>query len=87
MTDHADQFLSLVQKTEKESGIQLGGDPYKRPKPCADPRLAPYFGLKNFMAIRDCPPDELLYSPALAEEVRRVLLAWLPVHEFFQIAE
>lgn len=87
MTDHADQFLSLVQKAERESGIRLDGDHYKRPKPCVDLRLAPYFELKNYMAIRDCPPDELLYAPALAEEVRRVLLAWLPVHEFFQIAE
>ena len=87
MTDHADEFLALVHKAEKESGIKLDGDPYKRPKKCADPRLAPYFGLKNFMAIRDCPPDALLYSPALADEVRRVLLAWLPVSEFFQVAE
>ena len=35
------------------------------------------------MAIRDCPPDELLYSPQLADEVRRVLLAWRPVCRFF----
>lgn len=85
MTDHTDEFLKLVHRAEKESGIKLEGDRYKRPKKCDDPRLAAYFGLKNFMAIRDCAPDELLYSPRLTDEVRRVLLAWLPVSEFFQI--
>ena len=83
MTDHADEFLALVGKAERDSGVKLGGDRYKRPKPCPDERLAPYFGLKNFIAIRDCPPDERLYSPGLADEVRRVLLAWRPVCRFF----
>ena len=86
MTDNAGEFLALVGKAERESGIPLGGDRYKRPKPCPDERLAPYFGLKNFIAIRDCPPDELLYSPQLADEVRRVLLAWRPVCRFFMDA-
>lgn len=85
MTDHTDRFLRTMRKAEEESGIPLEGDRYARPKPCKDERLAPYFGLKNFLAIRDCPPDALLFSPALAEEVRKTLLAWLPVYQFFQI--
>lgn len=84
LTDHADQFLKLVNEAEKKSGVALDGDHYARPKPCQDERLAPYFALKNFMAIRDCPPDDLLYSRDLVREVRRVLTAWLPVSEFMQ---
>lgn len=84
MKDHAADFLRTVQKAERETGLTLTGDAYARPKPCDNPALAPYFGLKNFLALRDCPPDELLYSPQLAEEVRKTLLAWLPVNEFFQ---
>lgn len=86
MREQPEEFLRLTQKAERETGIILDGDRYARPKPCEDARLAPYFGMKNFMALKDCPPDELLYSPALAEEVKRTLLAWLPLSRFFQRA-
>lgn len=81
-----DEFLRLVEAAEKATGIRLEGDRYARPKPCSDERLAPYFGMKNFMAIKDCPPDDLLYSPELADEVIKTLLAWLPLSRFFQSA-
>lgn len=80
--DHADEFLTLVRCAEKETGIALEGDRYVRPKPCADERLQSYVSLKNFAALRDCPPDDLLFSPALADEVTRVLTAWQPLEEF-----
>lgn len=82
ISDHADRFLGMIRKAEKESGIPLDGDRYARPKPCKDARLAPFFGMKNFTAICDRAPDELLFSPALAAEVRKALAAWLPVYEF-----
>lgn len=84
ISDHADSFLAMVKQAQEESGVLLDGNHYARPKPCKDDRLLPYYGLKNFMAIRDCPPDDLLFSPELVEEVRRVLKAWLPVSEFMQ---
>ncbi len=80
--DHTDKFLRLLKNTERETGMTLEGDRYARPKPCTDTRLLPYFGMKNLMALRDCPPDELLFSRALAEQVKRDLRAWLPVYEF-----
>lgn len=85
MAENPDKFLKIVKKAEKESGILLEGSRYVRPKPCEDEGLVPYFTLKNFSAIRDCPPDDLLFSPDLAEEVRRVLTAWLPMEGFCQI--
>ena len=85
MSDHADEFLRIVKTAERESGVTLDGERYVRPKPCKDERLTPYFSLKNLSAIRDCPPDDLLYSPALAGEVRRVLTAWLPMEEFCRL--
>lgn len=82
MLEKPDAFLKLVKKAEAQSGIALEGTPYARPKPCEDKRLAPYFGRKNMLAIRECPPDDLLYSPQLAGELIRVLRAWLPVYTF-----
>lgn len=85
IADHADAFLRMVQKAERESGVLLDGIRYAKPKPCADERLSAYFRLKNFSAIKDSPPNELLYSPALLDEVRRVLTAWLPMEEFCRV--
>lgn len=84
ISDHADAFLAMVKKAEKDSGILLDADRYKRPKPCKNEKIAHFYGMKNLFAIRDCPPDELLYSPALVQELRNALLAWLPVYEFCQ---
>lgn len=84
LSDHGDKFLQLVKQAEAESGLTLTGDTYARPKPCKDPRLLPYFSLKNMFALADCPPDELLYSPELAQAVRSTLLAWKPVYDFCQ---
>ena len=85
MSDHADEFLHIVKTAERKSGVALDGERYVRPKLCKDERLTPYFSLKNLAAICDCPPDDLLYSPALAGEVRRVLTAWLPMEEFCRL--
>lgn len=84
IAEHPDEFLALVERAERESGIRLEGDRYKRPKPCENPALERFFGMKNLFAIVDRPPDDLLFSEALLDEVRRVLLAWLPLCEFFQ---
>ncbi|MBP3660613.1 MAG: DUF2461 domain-containing protein [Oscillospiraceae bacterium] len=81
----ADEFLAMVDKAERETELKLWGSTYARPKPCEDPRLLPYFRLKNFTAYRELPADEALFSPALAEEVQRVLLAWHPVAEFLTL--
>ena len=84
ISDHSAEFLKIVEKAERESGILLDGEHYVRTKPCPNERLERFFRLKNLMAIKDCPPDELLYSEKLADEVRRTLLAWLPLYRFLQ---
>ena len=80
--EQPEKFLTLVKKAERDSGVPLGGDAYARPKACENEKVKKYFGLKNFIALRDCPPDDLLYSPDLIEEVKKTLLPWVPVTEF-----
>lgn len=84
ISDRSNEFLKIVEQAERESGVLLDGDHYARPKPCPNVRLERFFRLKNLMAIKDCPPDELLYSEALVEEVRKTMLAWLPLYRFLQ---
>lgn len=84
LLERPDEFLKIVARAERESGIPFDGDHYARPKPCPDARLERFFALKNVLALKDCPPDELLYSDQLAAEVLRTFQAWLPLYRFFQ---
>lgn len=84
ITAHPDEFLKLVAKAERESGLTLDGDRYARPKPCPNAALERFFSLKNLLALRDNPPDALLYSEELSAEVLRVFKAWLPLYRFLQ---
>ena len=82
MADHSEEFLKIVKQAEKESGLKLTGDTYARQKPCPKEELKPYFSMKNFFAMADLEPDDLLYSPELADKVRKTLLAWKPLYDF-----
>ena len=82
IAEKPDAFLQMVAKAEAESGLSLGGEEYRRTKPCEDPRLEKYFRLKNMMALNDLPPDERLFSADLVEELQKVFTAWLPVYRF-----
>ena len=77
-----DEFLKLVEKTEKASHFSLSGMEYYRKKSCADPRIAPYYNLKNLEMDVDRKPDELLFSPDLAAEVTKTLRALYPLYEY-----
>ncbi len=82
MEEKPEEFLHMIKKAEKESGILLDGERYKRPKPTREPRLAEYFSMKNFMALKDLPPDERLFSRDIVQELRKVFNAWLPFYHF-----
>ena len=84
LLERPDEFLKIVARAERESGIPFDGDRYARPKPCSDARLERFFALKNVLALKDSPPDDLLYSDQLAAEVLRTFQAWLPLYRFFQ---
>lgn len=81
MASDPEAFLSIVRKAEAETGLKLSGDAYKRKKPCAA-ELEPYYNLKGFMMDTDRAPDDLLFSPALAEEVIHTLKALYPLYEY-----
>lgn len=84
LSDRKDEFLTLIAEAQRKTGLSLGGKTYARPKPAPDDRLSPYFQLKNLTMICERPIDDLLFSPALADEVRSTLEALLPLNEFCQ---
>ena len=84
LCDHTDEFLKITREIRRKTGLSVSGDRYARPKPCPDPRLEPYFSLKNLYAISEHPVQDALFAPSLAEQVRDTLLALLPLNEFCQ---
>lgn len=77
-----DDFLKLIEKTEASSHVSLTGMEYYRKKNCGDPRIAPYYNLKNLEMDVDRKPDELLFSSELASTVTETLQALYPMYEY-----
>lgn len=83
-----EKFLEMLAIAQSESGLTLDGKHYQHPPAlCPDERLRPYYALRNLYALRECPPDGLLFSPELADELVRVFRLWLPVLEYCRSAE
>ena len=64
--------------------MRLTAAQYRRPKPCPDPELVPYYNWKSDLeAVAEVPAGPALFSPDLAGQVRDALEAWLPVSTYF----
>ena len=79
--ERPDEFLALVAQTERDTGMTVSGDEYRRPKPCPDRRLERFFRLKNVLCCWEGPVDARLFQPSLADEVARAMTALLPLYE------
>lgn len=82
VTDDGD-FFKLAKRIER-SGIVIGGEEYKRPKPCTVPQAERFCKKKSLlMTLTVSESDPLLYSPKLSETVRDTFKKLLPVNELF----
>ncbi|MBR1554318.1 MAG: DUF2461 family protein [Oscillospiraceae bacterium] len=75
-----EEFLNLISELEKKQ-IPLTGEEYKRPKPCENQKLLPYFKKKSLVAERSITDRKLLCSDALTSEVQKTLA---DVFDFYQ---
>ena len=76
-----DEFLSLIRKTEKATKNPVTANLYKRPKPCSDPRLAPYFAWKGTISCiveEEFSPET--FGPELGERVKNFLEKLVPLY-------
>ncbi len=77
-------FPQLLQQAQAESGLPFTAECYKRPKPCDNAALAPYFGWKgDLSAGAFLAPGENLFTPELVERLQSALLPWVPLCEYF----
>ena len=78
------EILSLLQKTEKATGIPVTADCYKRPKPAPTPELANLFSWKGDIECtvnEEFSPDT--FGPELGDRVKVFLEKLIPLYEYF----
>ena len=79
-----DEFLSLIQDTEKATGIPVTASLYKRPKVTDNPALEPYFAWKgNIACVREEAPSEELFTPELLTRVQTLFSQLRPLYDYF----
>ncbi len=80
-----EHFLALIEQTERETGIKITADEYKRSKPCPDERLERFYSWKgNFACIRQEEFGEGTFSPELAQRARTLITALTPLTRYLE---
>ena len=78
------EFLELIQKTEKATGMPITADLYKRPKEAPTEALAPYFAWRgNIGCVVNEPVGPEIFGPELGRRVYAFLEKLLPLYEYF----
>ena len=79
-----DEFLAMIAQVERATGQEIAAECYKRPKPCDDPRLAPYFAWKGQIGCtRHEDFSEDTFGPGLGERVAAYFESLLPIYDYF----
>ena len=79
-----EEFLTMLESVEQATGQKVCAECYKRPKPCDDPRLAPYFAWKaQIGCTRHEDFSEATFGPQLSERVAEFFTQLLPLYDYF----
>ena len=79
-----DEFLTMVREVEDSVGQKITADCYKRPKPCDNPDLVPYFAWKGQIGCtRHEEFSEATFGPELGERVREYFEKLIPLYDYF----
>ena len=79
-----EEFLKLIAKTEKDTGMALTAEEYKRPEACPDGRLERfYLWKKNIAMIRHEDFSPRTFGPELGDRVRDFFEKLTPLYDYF----
>ena len=80
-----DTFLAVVEQVERDTGVTIIAEEYKRPKPCADPRLERFYRWKGQIGCTVHEDfSEATFGPGLGDRVRDFLTNAMPMMEYMQ---
>ena len=78
------EFLQLIRKTEKATGVPVTADLYKRPKPAPSEELEPYFAWRgNISCTVTEPVGPELFGPELGVRAGAFLEKLIPLYDYF----
>ena len=81
---HPDDFIRLIEKTGRDTGIPVSAQLYKRPKPCDNPDLTEYFRWRgNIQCVRHEAVGPEIFGPELKDRVKEQFEKVMPLYEFF----
>lgn len=84
ITERSDEFVKLIKKTEKATGVPITAQLYKRPKSTDKKELERFFAWRGAI---DCTvteePGQNLFSPELASRVRDFFEKLIPLYDYF----
>ena len=79
-----DEFLQVIAETEAATGQKVLAECYKRPKPCDNPELMPYFAWKGKIGCtRHDDFSDATFGPELGERVAEFFRQLTPLYEYF----
>ena len=80
-----DAFLAIVEQVERDTGVTITAEEYKRPKPCADPRLERFYRWKGQIGCTVHEDfSEATFGPGLGDRVRDFLTAAMPMLQYME---
>ncbi len=77
------EFLELMAKTEKATGLSVTAQLYKRPKEASSPDLAPYYAWRgNIACVVDEPVSPEIFGPDLGTRAGEFLEKLIPLYDY-----
>ena len=81
---YPDEFLNLIKGVESSVGQAIVAECYKRPKPCDNPDLAPYFAWRGQIGCtRHEDFSDATFGPELGERVLDFFVKLMPLYDYF----
>jgi uncharacterized protein (DUF2461 family) len=78
------EFLDLIKKTEKATGVPITAEMYKRPKEAPTAELAPYFAWRKYIACDvEEPVSPEIFGPELGKRAGEFLEKLIPLYDYF----
>ena len=79
-----DEFLAMIEKVERDTGITITAEEYKRPEKCDNPDLERFFRWKGQIGcVIQEEFSEATFGPELADRVGAFLEKLIPLYDFF----
>ena len=83
--DRPREFLELIERTEKATGVPVTANCYKRPPQQAPiPELEPYYAWRgNIACVVDEPVSPEMFGPELGKRAGEMIEKLIPLYEYF----